>query len=300
VTQLARPPDIRDAEPDDWRAIAHLLDRPPNDGPSLRRWAIGEYDQPLALVVEREGAVAGAVVGGTTHSTGDGDGAIARLSFVGVAPRYRRQGVGRALLEAALAELRLRQARRVSLAVEGTQVEALAFFRASGFETDAQTLGLVRPAAGSPSLLAPDAVDVRALALDDVSRLTGLLIRLGMERAEEPHDALEALTPASLETWLQRTGTVAYAAWDVDDPRTPAGVAWATRREADGLLRFIGVDEDRRRAGIGGALISSVIDAIGDRPLRTSLSAPAGEAEFFRSLSFQVERVAHRMSRALT
>ena len=295
-------PEIREPEPDDWGAIAQLLDRPPSDGASLRRWTQSEYNPPIALVVTENSSVMGAAIGGITRAPAvpaadGGPDTPARLSFIGVAPRYRRHGHARALLTAFIEELRPYQARRLTAVAEGSQPEALAFLRAHGFETDEQTLGLVRPP-GTPRSGTPP-VTIRPLSLDDLPALTGLLIRLGMERAEAPHDALDSFTPAALEGWLQRPGTVAYAAWDPDDPTDPLGLAWSTRRQEDAVLRFVGVDDDHRRHGIGTALLASLIDITATRPLRATLSDPDEIAPFFRARGFEIERVTYEMSRSL-
>jgi ribosomal-protein-alanine N-acetyltransferase len=295
---------IREAEPDDWAAIARLLYRPAAEAAGLRRWVINEYEAPVTLVAQDStGGVVGAVAGGIPRGEGQraqtGEGELAaRLSYVGVAPAHRRRGLATRLLDSFFDELRARQARRITLLVEGTQVEALALFRRLGFETDGQQLSLVRP---SGDFLPRGGVPatIRPLALGDLPLLTGLLIRLGVERAREPHDTLDALTPAQLEGWLQRTGTVAYAAWAPDDERTALGLAWATRRQEDGVLRFIGVDDEQRRHGIGSALLARIVESVADRPLRTALEDPGDEADFFRAAGFQVERVTHRMSKTL-
>jgi GNAT superfamily N-acetyltransferase len=158
----------------------------------------------------------------------------------------------------------------------------------------------------------PARATVRALPLDDVPLLTGLLIRLGVERAEAPHDDLPALTPAQLEEWLQRPGTVAYAAWEATDAQSPLGLAWATRRPEDGVLRFVGVHDEARRRGIGRALVGALAEALARppgaagpapgarfRPLRAQLHEPGAERDFFQRLGFEAERITHRLARAL-
>jgi ribosomal protein S18 acetylase RimI-like enzyme len=244
----------------------------------------------------------------------------ARVVWIGVAPGNRRRGLGSRLLDAALLELHDRGATRVSLSVDGTEVEALGLFRKAGFAVEGQDLGLLLGAADVARLAAQTdlstAATVRPLALDDVPLLAGLLIHLGLERAAAPHDALEALTPAQVEQWLQRPATVAFAAWERGDPQTPLGLAWATRRREDGVLRFIGVEDDHRRQGIGTALLASLAQELGPartpapgaggveargthRPLRAPLNEPGDEQGFFRALGFVVERVTYRMARAL-
>jgi ribosomal protein S18 acetylase RimI-like enzyme len=57
----------------------------------------------------------------------------AELTLI-VAPGRRRQGIGRVLLEAMLGEARQRGLRGVVAVVQETNVPALSFFRAAGFE----------------------------------------------------------------------------------------------------------------------------------------------------------------------
>jgi GNAT superfamily N-acetyltransferase len=156
---------------------------------------------------------------------------------------------------------------------------------------------------------------VRPLAFGDVPLRGGLLIQLGIERAEATHDDLAALTPAELEGWLQRPGTVAFAAWEIDDPTTPLGVAWASRRRDDGVLRFIGVLEDARRRGIGRTLLGAVARALAQGvppsaggaphlpahsfPVRARLNDAGHEQAFFRSTGFEAEQVTFSMARDL-
>jgi ribosomal protein S18 acetylase RimI-like enzyme len=324
----------REAVAEDWPAIARIVGRGPDDGPALRRYLQNELDPGLAWVAvettdettddlagDQRGIVGAAVAGvprvrGVTDAGAGApdaprEGREGRAVFVGVAPQARRRGIGRALLDRILGELRQRDVGRVVAEVEGTEVEALALFRRAGFETTGQTLSLTRPApagpstpggpvpAGGPPSPGPAAADIRRLTIDDVPHLAGLLIQLGIERAHQPHDDLPSLTPAQLEGWLQRPATVAFAAWEPGDPQTPLGLAWATRRPDDAVLRYIGVEDDARRHGIGRALLRSVASGVGPRPLRVRLVDPGEQQEFFRRLGFAAEQVVYRLSTAL-
>ncbi|MGH2368173.1 MAG: GNAT family N-acetyltransferase, partial [Chloroflexota bacterium] len=240
-----------------------------------------------------------------------------RIIWLGVASHFRRRGIGSRLLDLALDAFRSRPLGRATLLVDGTQIEALALFRKAGFETEGQTIGLRLPADACAALAkaeraSPAGAAVRALALADVSLLGGLLIQLGVERAADPHDDLPALTPAQVEEWLQRPATVGYAAWEAADPQAPVGLAWATRRPDDAVLRFVGVQEDERRQGIGRVLLGMLVDALAKgaepgerggparfRPLRTQLNDPGPEQEFFRHLGFEAEGVTYRLGRNL-
>jgi ribosomal protein S18 acetylase RimI-like enzyme len=65
-----------------------------------------------------------------TTATGPAFGILA----VGVAPAYRRQGIGRQLVEAAEGAARERGLDRITLTVDVTNVEAIAFYEALGWE----------------------------------------------------------------------------------------------------------------------------------------------------------------------
>jgi GNAT superfamily N-acetyltransferase len=118
-----------------------------------------------------------------------------------------------------------------------------------------------------------------------------------------------------LSDWLQRPATVAFAVWEGDDPQTPRGLAWATRRPEDAVRRFVGVRDDARRRGTGQALLGALLTGLGrprggapggaggalplQRPLRAALHDPGAEQEFFRRLGFEAEQVTHRLGREL-
>ncbi|MBI3972934.1 MAG: GNAT family N-acetyltransferase [Chloroflexi bacterium] len=361
---------LRDVEPDDWPAIATLIGRRPEEGAGLRRQVQAGYDPWFALVaVEAGGAIeagetnitgnarrargeiVGAVVAGVPRGRSEGGSEEARagtILWVEVAARWRRRGVGTRLLTDAFDELRDRGVRQVVALVDGTQFEALALFRKLGFETEGETLSLVLPPARAAQVAttapaAPAATSgpvpavVRPLRMDEVSELAGLLVELGVVRAQAPHDELPALTPVQVVEWLQRPGTVAFAAWEAGATGTPVGLAWATRRRDDAELRFVGVSDDARRRGIGTALLGALVDALarpasvgggpgtlraagatGDRgvaaatdldagagptahfrPLRARLVEPSDEQEFFRALGFEAERVTRRLVKTL-
>jgi len=78
------------------------------------------------LVAERRGVVAGYVV---AHSAAD-EGEILNL---GVAAAHRRHGIGRELVERALAELAARGARTVYLEVRASNAAARRLYESLGF-----------------------------------------------------------------------------------------------------------------------------------------------------------------------
>jgi ribosomal protein S18 acetylase RimI-like enzyme len=327
---------VRQAEPADWPAIGLLLGRTADDLALLRRDIQRGYDPLLVFVAEESrpegpGRLVGVIVGGVPRAAeaaiGAEDRPELRLFWVETAPGMRRRGTGTRLVEALLEEGRARQLSSVSLRVDGGQFEALGLFAKAGFRRHRQTLGLLlSPQAGGrlAGVPPPAQVRLRPLSLADVPLAVGLLIQLSVERAGEawedlsgnvnegargPHDDLPALSPAQLTDWLQREGTVGYGAWEAGDPQTPLGLAWASRRREDGVLRFIGVQDDARRRGIGRGLIGALVEALtfrGEaggrpalRPLRAQLNDPDEERAFFRALGFEAERVTWQMGRPL-
>jgi ribosomal protein S18 acetylase RimI-like enzyme len=324
---------FREAEADDWPAIGLLTGRNPEQAAALRRQIQRDYDPWLALVAvaatpdSAAQRIVGAVVAGALRDRGSGPSAgagadaqrVARLLWIEVLPSFRRRGIGRRLLELALDDLRARQLSRAALLVDAGQFEALALFRATGFATETESIALVLPPLAAAAIAgvapSPEArAIVRPLALDDVPHAAGLLIELGVERAQAPHDTLPALTPDALSDWLQRRETLAYAAWESRDPQTPLGIAWAGRRRDDASLYFVGVQDEVRRRGIGRALVGALAEAAARspaaaepaagasarfRPLRAQVLDPAELLPFFRALGFESEGVTFEQVKAL-
>ncbi|NBT18641.1 MAG: GNAT family N-acetyltransferase, partial [Proteobacteria bacterium] len=113
----------------------------------------------------------------------------------------------------------------------------------------------------------------------------------------------EALTPTAVTSILRRPGTVAYGAWEHDDPTSPVGFAIAVRRADEGVLRFIGVHEDSRRLGVGRALLGAIVSALGEavgtapslpgplRPVAIRIHDPEPVQVFFRKVGAEIVRV---------
>lgn len=84
-------------------------------------------DPDLFLVAEREGQIVGAVLGGW-------DGRRGLVYHLAVDPVYRRQGIGRALMEELERRLAAKGCLRYYLLVARKNQEAIAFYRALGWE----------------------------------------------------------------------------------------------------------------------------------------------------------------------
>lgn len=311
----------RALESEDWVALGPLLGRSAGELAALRRQIEEEFDPWFAFIAEdtAQHKPVGAVFSGaprtpqtppveTIGPPREQQAREARILWIEVAPACRRRGIGRRLLGDALEEWRRRQYRRITLLVEGTQVEALALFRSLGFEVESESLRLVLPPTAGAALAgaAPSpaaGAHIRPLGLDDVPLLAGLLITLGIERAEARHDDLPALSPVVVADWLQRPGTLAYAAWERGDPKTPVGLAWATRRTTEAVLRFVGVQEEVRRRGIGRALLGAIAGATRGAsreplPLRAQVHRAGPVQAFFRRVGFVAEHVTYQMALA--
>ena len=93
---------------------------------------LAEPERACLLVAERHGEVVGMISLLAIVSTALGARA-AWLEDLVVAPAQRRQGVGRRLLQAALAEARRRGWRRISLLTDADNAAAQALYQAHGF-----------------------------------------------------------------------------------------------------------------------------------------------------------------------
>ena len=300
--------DVRPVDRKDWPEIACLLGQDASHGFRLERHMEATYDPFVGFVaVSADNSVCGAVVAGIARGTGSSRPTRAlRVVWIGVAPARRRQGVARELFARIHGECVVVGATSIEVTVDGGEAEAMSFFRAQQFEIERQTMDMVLPTGPGQQVTAshvPETVDIRALHASEVGVLTGLLIHLAVERAVDPHDDLEALTPTAIAAILRRPGTVAYGAWERDDPTSPVGFVIAIRRTDDGVLRFIGVHEDSRRLGVGRALLGAVVSALGEavgpapsipsplRPIAVRIHDPEPVQAFFRKVGAEISRV---------
>jgi ribosomal-protein-alanine N-acetyltransferase len=124
---------IRAATPADRDAIAALQAATLTDPwPEILSLAVAE-DGPLCLVAERRERVVGYAI-----VVVSADGYLAELA---VAPDWRREGVGRALVDACCDRLRERGCDRLHLTARADDDRALAFYEACGFERDERLPG---------------------------------------------------------------------------------------------------------------------------------------------------------------
>jgi ribosomal protein S18 acetylase RimI-like enzyme len=134
--------DVRAATPSDEDALA-ALDRAtwswlssPAPAPGEGRRFFDEKTKPEdVLVAVAGGEIAGYVRLGRATPLAASDH-VATVNGIAVDPARRRQGVGRALIDAALAEAGRRGARRLTLRVLGSNEAARRLYEVAGFAVE--------------------------------------------------------------------------------------------------------------------------------------------------------------------
>jgi GNAT superfamily N-acetyltransferase len=128
---------VRDADEADIPAIARLLGQlgyPADERAVSRRFArIAASPVDRLFVAELDGQVVG-LAGIHVSPSLEHDGDAAKVSAIVVDESFRRQGVGRALLDAVEAEARTRGCVLVFLTTAERRAEAHEFYRRLGWE----------------------------------------------------------------------------------------------------------------------------------------------------------------------
>jgi ribosomal protein S18 acetylase RimI-like enzyme len=119
-----------------WRAAAENDARPPDTRPAVA--ALLDRDPAAVIVAEHDGVLAGSIIAGW-------DGWRAHLYRLAVAPAWRRQGVGGALLAAAQDRLRALGATRADAMVLDGNDLGQQLWRARGYVRQAEWSRWVRP-----------------------------------------------------------------------------------------------------------------------------------------------------------
>ena len=132
--------DIRPAGPDDIPAVLSLwLDAAAptttDDGEGVA--ALLERDPGALLVAESSGRIVGTVIAAW-------DGWRGSVYRIAVAPAYRRDGLGRRLLDEAVNRLRRVGARRMHAIVVGSDPQALGFWESSDWDRQESQLRFTR------------------------------------------------------------------------------------------------------------------------------------------------------------
>jgi ribosomal protein S18 acetylase RimI-like enzyme len=132
--------EIRAAGPDDIPAVLSLWSdaaAPTSTDDVDGVGALLERDPGALLVAEVSGRIVGTVIAAW-------DGWRGSVYRIVVAPEYRRDGLGRRLLDEAENRLRRVGARRMHAIVVGTDAQALGFWESSDWEPQASQLRFTR------------------------------------------------------------------------------------------------------------------------------------------------------------
>jgi ribosomal protein S18 acetylase RimI-like enzyme len=226
------------------------------------------------------------------------------ISDLYVQPAARGQGIGRALLDALVAEWRLRGGHRVQVQVPDQSPAAEALFREAGFEAWMLDFAL-RPVADLPLAL-PAGVTLRPAGPDDGPAVTDLLSEFGAPRTPPPERTEAVLR--TYEDHLRRVGAGQGRTIVAELEGAVVGVSslewrtpfWTTERQA--WLADLIVTERARGRGIGRALLADAIHAAttadaAEISLESGQSREAAHA-LYRSSGFEGIGWTYRMLRA--
>ena len=139
---------MREATDHDQGPVSRLWEETGLGRTEDREWAaLVAAPSATVFVAEEEGRLVGAAVASY-------DGWRAYIYHVAVAPEFRRQGLGRDLMQAAQRYLSDRQARRAFVMVNEANAAGLALASLAGFEPErdivfAKELAIPMPAAGT-------------------------------------------------------------------------------------------------------------------------------------------------------
>ena len=134
MIRSARPVDDADLRALDVAAWSWLHSPAPAPAPDAPFFVHGLTPADV-LVAEVDGALAGYVALGSATQLAS-NRHVVYVRGLAVAPAHRRRGVGRALVEAAVAAARERGARRLTLRVLGTNAPGRALYEACGFTVE--------------------------------------------------------------------------------------------------------------------------------------------------------------------
>jgi ribosomal protein S18 acetylase RimI-like enzyme len=110
-----------------WKEV--FPDDPPHNAPRKVIREKMSVQKELFFVAEDDGSIIGTVVSGY-------DGHRGWLYAVAVKPAFRRRGVGRKLIEHAVAALSRMGCPKVNLQVRSTNADVIAFYQKLGFTTE--------------------------------------------------------------------------------------------------------------------------------------------------------------------
>lgn len=226
------------------------------------------------------------------------------ISELFVRPAARRQGIGLALLDALLAEWRLRGGHRIQIQVPTQALAAEALLGRAGFEP--WMLDFVqRPISSGPTSL-PTAVTLRAASPQDGEAVTALLSEFGAPRTP-PAERMDAVL-RTFDDHLRRVAAGQGRTVVAELDGAVAGVCAVEWRDAfwtaetHAWLPDLIVTEAARGQGIGRALLADAMAAAAAHGA-TQLSLESGPTraaahELYRSSGFAETGQTYRMVRS--
>jgi ribosomal-protein-alanine acetyltransferase len=126
------PFSVRRYRPGDSEGVAEIC----RQSPEAAQWPKESYDQAhtsgqIVLMAELAGQICGFLVARITADE-------AEILNTAVAPAHRREGMGTALLQAAISATRAHHAKSIYLEVRESNSAAISFYRQHGFEKTSQ------------------------------------------------------------------------------------------------------------------------------------------------------------------
>lgn len=263
----------------DIRALEALVNR--NDGLSLKlNWDLMQTRAPEVtsdFCANEEGNLIGYVAL-------DGDGSEAEMTGM-VHPTYRRRGIARALVAAALAECRRRGTERLLLVCERASPPGRAFATAIGSRFSFAEYHLELDATAEQRAFTSD-VQLRQAEHTDIPRLAEFQVRVA-EAKEEPEAA-----EAQMTRRFNDPGSRYYFALVQGEPVGQLGVLF---EEDQVYIRGVGVLPEYRRRGYGRQMLAATVGALqAEGHTRFSLDVATENdraLDLYRSCGFQETNV---------
>jgi len=249
-----------DPSPETARRVLALADRARAvDGPAAfneqTRLTLGADDGPRVLLVPGTGDEP---VGAAVVARGD-DGVEAELV---VDPEHRRRGVGRALLDAVLAEAGVSP---VSVWAHGDHPGARALAAATGLDRARELLQLrasvAEARAGLGARPLPEGLTIASSTPDDADDWVALNARAFASHPEQGRMTRRDLDDRMAEPWGDPTTLL--LARDADGRL--AGFHWLKVDGDEAEVYVLGVDPDRAARGLGSALLAAGLDLLAER-----------------------------------
>ncbi|WP_445337334.1 mycothiol synthase [Clavibacter sp. CFBP 8614] len=249
-----------DASPETVRRVLALADRARSvDGPAAfneqTRLTLGADDGPRALVAP---GPAGRPIGAAVVARGD-EGVEAELV---VDPEHRRLGVGRALLDAVLAEA---GGSPVSVWAHGDHPGARAMAAATGLDRARELLQLrasvAEARAGLGERPMPAGLALSSSTPDDADDWVALNARAFASHPEQGRMTRRDLDERMAEPW----GDPSTLLLARDGDGRLVGFHWLKVEDGQAEVYVLGVDPDRASRGLGSALLAAGLDLLAER-----------------------------------